>query len=874
MSIKGNDCYFYFYSTCKKGDNCPFRHCEAALGNETICTLWKEGRCFRNVCRFRHMEISKKRSMISCYWENQPGGCQKSNCAFHHTKGRYLNGVFFPPSQTTLPSPPESAGDDPNAAQITVQQSKLSVQSDPSPQLMEVMQMENKESVPSSTHPPVLIKAADDDKGDDDQLSKEGEETKTPVQQPAEENHLGLQIISTTKSDADTKQDDSLNAGIKTLGSEGPSGAPAHRLKSQIVRVPKKENVRTLVSTVMLPAKQGEVPVIRLNIADKPGKQESSVADVSGLPLKRSLVERLGKKIEVDRAPRREKGAKPAGEIHVKTLEEIRLERANQRGETPAAPQAEGCCKVEDPSSGVRPSPAVHIKTFSEALAERKHKRLEEEKQKVEEVLTEKRSKDKRKKKRIFPPPEPGNVKLEEPPRKIKRLEEMHIKSLEEIKQEKALRMQQSGESVPAAAAQPGPAPEGRKLQQIAKPAAPGREEITLLLQPCQRSAAHKAVEEDDFEKFISEILAGELEAKCNVYCCSSPARGQLLTKAVEEDDLEKSSSEFLEEMEGQYDLELEKDVDELHLELSEMIDREVPVSQPNTADKPGKRKSSVADVSGLPLKRSLAERLGKKIKIDRAPRREKGAKPAGEIHVKTLEEIVLKERISEETPAAPQGRRCCKPWDQSTPNSRAQAKSLEGAIKEKLQLRQPKKLKKEVAAVPAAAKETVKAKGKVCVKPSDGKASTPTKRARKRKAAEISPSAVAAVKPLSSTEEEEPPAKKAALTAGPALPEVSLLTKPGVEKPPSSLELQLGSQADSVEQSEDSSSASASSQSVAKAQQLSSTGAGKTPLSVEDDTEKFISEISGGEMEAEIDLDLEKDEDDFLRELSEMTDC
>ena len=66
-----------------------------------------------------------------------------------------------------LPSPPESAGDDPNAAQITVQQSKLSVQSDPSPQLMEVMQMENKESVPSATHPPVLIKAADDDKGDD-----------------------------------------------------------------------------------------------------------------------------------------------------------------------------------------------------------------------------------------------------------------------------------------------------------------------------------------------------------------------------------------------------------------------------------------------------------------------------------------------------------------------------------------------------------------------------------------------------------------------------------------------------------------------------------------------------------------------------------
>ncbi|POI29686.1 hypothetical protein CIB84_006565 [Bambusicola thoracicus] len=589
MSKQGDDCYFYFYSTCNKGDNCPFRHCEAALGNETICTLWKEGRCFRNVCRFRHMEIDKKRSEIPCFWENQPGGCQKSNCAFHHTKGRYVDGLFLPPSK-------------------------------------------------------IVINAADDDEDDDDQLSEEGEETKTPVQQPAEENHNGLRIISTSKSNADPKQDDSLNFGIKTLEeiklkkqkektkkqSEGPSGVPAHPLQSRTVPVPEKENVRTVVRTVTLSAKQGEEPVIRLNIAEKPGKRKGSVADVSGLPLKRSLAERLGKKIEVDKAPRREKGAKPAGEFHVKTLEEIRLERANQRGETPAAPRAEVCCKVEDPSSGVRPPPAVRIKTFSEALAERKQKRLEEEKQKVEELLTEKR------------------------------------------------------------------------------------------------------------------------------------------------------------------------------------------------AEAPGKEEKKTVELS----------------------------------------------RASPKAVSAP-----AEPSDQSAPNSKAQVKSLEGTVKEKLQLRQPEKVKKEVAAVPSAAEETVKAKCKVCVKPSDSKASTPTKRALKRKAAEISPSAVAAVKPLSSTETEEPPAKKAALTAAPALPEDSPLPRPGGEKPPSSLELQLGSQADSVEQPEDSSSASASSQSVAKAQQLSSTGAGKAPLSVEDDFEKLIWEISGGKLEAEIDLDPGKDEDDLLLELSEMID-
>ncbi|NXC41194.1 ZC11A protein, partial [Penelope pileata] len=726
MSKQGDDCYFYFYSTCNKGDNCPFRHCEAALGNETICTLWKEGRCFRNVCRFRHMEIDKKRSEIPCFWENQPGGCQKSNCAFHHTKGRYVDGLFLPPSKTTLPSLPECADDDLKVPQISLQQNKLSVQSNPSPQLRGVMKVENSENVPSPTHPPVVINAADDDEDDDDQLSEEGEETKIPVQQPSEENHNGLRIISTRKSNTDTKQDDSLNFGIKTLEeiklkkqkektkkqSEGPSGVSVHPLQPRIIPVPEKENVRTVVRTVTLSSKQGEEPVIRLNLPEKQGKRKASIADASGLPLKRSLTERLGQKIDTDKAPKREKAAKSAGEIHVKTLEEIRLERANQRGETQATPQAEGCCKTEDPSSGPRPSPAVRIKTFSEALAERKHKRLEEEKQKAEELLTKKRVEGECKKQRILVPSLPGKVKLEEPTHKIKPLEEVHIKTLEEIKQEKALRMQKSGENVLAPPAQPGPALAGRKLLRIAKQIAPGREEKKMV-------------------------------------------------------ELNKASPEAV---------------------------------------------------------------------------------------------------------SAPE-----EPSDQSATNSKVQVKSLEGTVKEKLQLKQ-EKLKKEVATVPSAVEEAVKAKCKVCVKPSDGKPTTPTKRALKRKAAEIYPSAVAAVKPLNTTADdmEEPPPKKAAFvktTVVPALPEDSLVTKAEVEKPPDSLKLHLGSQADSEAQLEETSSTSASPQVVAKTQQLGSTAAGKAPLSVEDDFEKLIWEISGGKLEAEIDLDPGKDEDDLLLELSEMID-
>ncbi|XP_032299681.1 zinc finger CCCH-type domain-containing-like isoform X2 [Coturnix japonica] len=88
MSQQRGDCYFYFYSTCTKGDSCPFRHCEAALGSERVCRLWMEGGCSRSNCKFRHMRIDKQRSLIPCFWENQPGGCQKPHCAFRHLKER------------------------------------------------------------------------------------------------------------------------------------------------------------------------------------------------------------------------------------------------------------------------------------------------------------------------------------------------------------------------------------------------------------------------------------------------------------------------------------------------------------------------------------------------------------------------------------------------------------------------------------------------------------------------------------------------------------------------------------------------------------------------------------------------------------------
>jgi len=87
MTTTGDDCYFFYYSTCTKGKTCSYRHCAHALGNETICTLWtKTGKCLKENCPYRHMDIKKVRNETDCYWESQPTGCRKPHCVFRHRR--------------------------------------------------------------------------------------------------------------------------------------------------------------------------------------------------------------------------------------------------------------------------------------------------------------------------------------------------------------------------------------------------------------------------------------------------------------------------------------------------------------------------------------------------------------------------------------------------------------------------------------------------------------------------------------------------------------------------------------------------------------------------------------------------------------------
>ncbi|XP_013915796.1 PREDICTED: zinc finger CCCH domain-containing protein 11A-like [Thamnophis sirtalis] len=163
-----------------------------------------------------------------------------------------------------------------------------------------------------------------------------------------------------------------------------------------------------------------------------------------------------------------------------------------------------------------------------------------------------------------------------------------------------------------------------------------------------------------------------------------------------------------------------------------------------------------------------------------------------------------------------------------------------------------------------------ISVKPKMNVKPSGVKPISPAKQTQKRKISESHPT-VAAVKPLNPIASTEMKMFASENTALGSTPDVS---KDSIPKRVdyNSSELYLENQVASTLQAEVAN-PSSSRAAVAKTRRLSSTGSGKIQSSVEDDFDKLIWEISGGKLEAEIDLDPGKDEDELLLELSEMID-
>ncbi|PKU34772.1 hypothetical protein llap_14925 [Limosa lapponica baueri] len=68
-------------------ENEDLKRATAVVFNQKLLSLEQENE-----------RLKPKYSNISCFWERQPLGCVRISCAFHHSKPRYINGLFLPPS--------------------------------------------------------------------------------------------------------------------------------------------------------------------------------------------------------------------------------------------------------------------------------------------------------------------------------------------------------------------------------------------------------------------------------------------------------------------------------------------------------------------------------------------------------------------------------------------------------------------------------------------------------------------------------------------------------------------------------------------------------------------------------------------------------
>eukprot|EP00076_Gallus_gallus_P036580 XP_025002118.1 zinc finger CCCH domain-containing protein 11A-like isoform X2 [Gallus gallus] len=124
------------------------------------------------------------------------------------------------------------------------------------------------------------------------------------------------------------------------------------------------------------------------------GKRKACAeADTSGLPAKRSLAERQGRSAQCGTAPKREIGAEANGSIYVKVVLQVHSERSCQQAAAQAPHQAGGLPRRAGPSTGGRPSPAACPRSVSNTLAGCKRKGLEEEEPTAAQLPTNKRVK-------------------------------------------------------------------------------------------------------------------------------------------------------------------------------------------------------------------------------------------------------------------------------------------------------------------------------------------------------------------------------------------------------------------------------------------------------------------------------------------------
>ncbi|KAM9026041.1 uncharacterized protein C12orf50 homolog [Ara ararauna] len=104
---------------------------------------------------FHSPYAQQKLKNIACFWERQPSGCVRINCAFHHSKPRHINGLFLPPTNNA----PLPQGDQEGILPPAQCEGSLT----------------SPENILRPIHPPLIIKVNDEEDDEEDSV-KDNEE--------------------------------------------------------------------------------------------------------------------------------------------------------------------------------------------------------------------------------------------------------------------------------------------------------------------------------------------------------------------------------------------------------------------------------------------------------------------------------------------------------------------------------------------------------------------------------------------------------------------------------------------------------------------------------------------------------------------------
>lgn len=783
------------------------------------------------------MEINKKRKEIACYWENQPGGCQKPHCAFHHEKPRMIDGMYVPADkgQTVRKEKEDEAPLEDHPPSVPVP-----ISNPTNPQLRGVIKSETQESVPSPTHPPVVINPVDDEDDEDDQISEEGDEVSSvsprKLTSPIKDDSLNFGI----KTLEEIRLRKALKANLKRTGYPSSNGAGTEKEKNWSLRLPAAVTARSEFPAFEDPGK--------IKITDRLGKriQKEDVPVEREPQLKGSLAKRLGGFVDVPQEPDIPPQAvrpvherlgttpdltapkspnsetNPPVEIRIKTLEEIRQEKA---AKSQSQLQRKGVRLVKEVSTkaltstqkGNRPVSESQVKTFSEILHEKK--KLQEEETGSQEVGSNS---------------EKGEVSAQAGAGKVAaQAEEVRVKTLEEIRREKAARMQVQETTSDNTSSSSDVALKKRILL-VSK---------TTATTPATTASLKKQPDSEVNMDRVAESVAASGK--------TDSSSQSVTVKSFEEIMREKRLRKQQEMQANQPEQPDQKPV----LTPSE--------EKPPAAIRPritGPAASPPSQEPSYPAKLPVQQRLGLKSQTASSVPRVLPQKTSSELQARKSSPAPNVKKLKLSTTVDPP----------------VEVSEVPASPEVHLQEPQTEKTQETPKTSPSKAVET-KVRPKLNVKPSVMKPATQVKLGQKRKAAGSHGSAVAAVKPLNAvlSSDNEPPCKRKELSApvcssevGSSTQEISFVTEETSvpSKTASSVTGPI-----SVPQSP----VIRTPASRARRSSVVSARASAAPAasSSVDDFEDLLDEFTDDKLEDEMQLDPGMGEDDLLLELSEMID-